>query len=912
MTQNIARSRLLLFSVSSLALAAASPALAQDVGVSGPDSAGMVEEVVVTAQRRAESLQNVPISVSAFSEDVLAAQKVETGANLQLAVPNVTVANSARGYNFQIRGVGTKQVAVSGDTSTGVHFNNAPLTDSRVFEAEFFDVERVEVLRGPQGTLYGRNATGGVINVITAKPVGVWEGMIGAEAGNFDTRKIRGMVNVPLLEDKLMLRLAGNAVRRSGFVTNALDGGDLDDRNFYAVRATLAFNPTDRLETSLIWQRFEEDDSRLLTGKALCVRDPGPASVGGVAVSNSTLRSLLSQGCANASLDSANANGAPYSATTLYGLLALRSGLATDDLYAGKVQSGDPDLVESHAPPHYRAEEDIFELNVAFDLTDALKLHYLGSYSEASTDAGQDAVLFSPTAGYSDTPLAPGGFYQDPQLGASNQAFYYNTIQRPTRQTSHEVRLASDFDSSVNFSVGANYLKFELDQNIYIMSHAFTHMVEQLNGSACETGSPSCIVIDPSPTPTGIGHNYYRAKQPYELESRAVFGEVYWKLTEDVKLTGGLRYTDDKKTLYNYPVGFLTPGEGVPPGNPASYTAEFGELAGRVGVDWKADLPFTDSTLLYAFYSRGYKGGGPNNIGAGGFGGARQFYDPEFVNSYEIGAKNALLGGAVILNASLFMYDYEGYQISKYVNRIAVTENVDAKISGLEIEGLWEPIRGLRFNMAAGLLSTEIQGGTSIDAYNRSQGDPDWTLVKSSSAGACLAPTEALGDLVAIIEQQPGAPTVAGVSGAPLSILGVCSGTFAGMGVTPIDGIDANLAGNELPNSPKWTVSVGAQYTWQVLDGWDATIRGDYFEQGASYARPYNEEVDRLPGWKNLNLSVKLAQAANDLQFEFYVKNALNDRPIIDNLYNDDALGLLPRAFLLEPRTYALSVTKRF
>jgi outer membrane receptor protein involved in Fe transport len=165
---------------------------------------------------------------------------------------------------------------------------------------------------------------------------------------------------------------------------------------------------------------------------------------------------------------------------------------------------------------------------------------------------------------------------------------------------------------------------------------------------------------------------------------------------------------------------------------------------------------------------------------------------------------------------------------------------------------------------------------------------------------------------VAIIQQNPGAPTVAGVSGVPTSILGACSGAFSSLGVVPTEGKAANLKGNDLPGSPEWTVSLGAQYTWKLPNGWNAVVRGDYYRQGASYSRVFNDVADRLKGWDNANLSVQLANEEMGLQIEAYVKNVFNDRPITDTFFVDEALGQLQDAFILDPRIVGVSVTKQF
>src|SRR5262249_3275106 len=152
--------------------AAADSDAAADLGAPEPEAgpAGLAE-VVVTAQKRQEAIQSVPIAVSAFSAADLEARRLDGGQDLQLSVPNMSFSRSPFGTsNSQIRGIGYQVVSTGGDDGVGIHENNVPLTVNRLSDADFYDMTRVEVLRGPQGTLFGRNATGGVINLITAKP----------------------------------------------------------------------------------------------------------------------------------------------------------------------------------------------------------------------------------------------------------------------------------------------------------------------------------------------------------------------------------------------------------------------------------------------------------------------------------------------------------------------------------------------------------------------------------------------------------------------------------------------------------------------------------------------------------------------------------------------------------------------
>ncbi len=155
-----------LIGTSVLAMAVASPAYAQD-----SDSSAPYGEIVVTAQRQSERLQDVPIAVSAFSAEALEKQQIVNPSALQQTLPNVTFTKTNfTSSSFTIRGIGDLCVGTTCDSATAIHVNDMPLLSTRLFESEFFDLERIEVLRGPQGTLFGRNATSGVVNFITAKP----------------------------------------------------------------------------------------------------------------------------------------------------------------------------------------------------------------------------------------------------------------------------------------------------------------------------------------------------------------------------------------------------------------------------------------------------------------------------------------------------------------------------------------------------------------------------------------------------------------------------------------------------------------------------------------------------------------------------------------------------------------------
>ncbi len=279
-------SRNALTGASWLALLAAAPALAQ-VAADAPANPGQLatapgtggynalDEIVVTAQRTSQSLQDVPIAVTAFTAQSLAAQQINNSSDLQLTLPNITFTkgNFTSG-NFTIRGVGDLCVGVTCDSATAIHVNDLPLYGTRIFETDYFDLERVEVLRGPQGTLFGRNATAGVVNFITAKPdlKGLHAAAEG-EYGNYNSYRIKGMINVPLTIPSASASPAptssATAIPRTCTTTRGIDG-----RDEYAVRASLRWRPEPNTTVDLMGYYFHEKDDRLRNQKQQCERDP--------------------------------------------------------------------------------------------------------------------------------------------------------------------------------------------------------------------------------------------------------------------------------------------------------------------------------------------------------------------------------------------------------------------------------------------------------------------------------------------------------------------------------------------------------------------------------------------------------------------------------------------------------------
>ncbi|WP_255211435.1 TonB-dependent receptor domain-containing protein [Sphingopyxis granuli] len=944
------------------------------------------QEIVVTAQKRVESIQDVPISVSAFSAKSLDEQKIEGGSELVRAVPNVSFSKSNfASYNFSIRGIGTKALSVSSDPAVAISFNNTPLIRNRLFEQEYFDVARVEVLRGPQGTLYGRNATGGVVNMLPniAEP-GDLAADLKLETGNYSAMRANGMINIPL-GDTLAVRAAGAWTSRDGYDYNTVTERKVNGRDLWSTRVSAAWEPSDRFQINAIWEHFYENDDRSRTGKQLCHTDPGPASIGSKDLTNMLVaRGSLSQGCLPGSLYDDGAYGVPSGFSLPYvnaaaSLIALgyNAGAmganatpimlidATQDPYAGITQSRNLREIATAIDPQFRAKNDIFQLNIEAGLGDYLKFYSNTSYSKDSYNSIQDYNRINSDDVFNDSSvlyalrtrplpskgIAIGGILDDPQLGESAKILGADMVNSRSKQWYQEFRLQSSFDGRVEFNLGVNYLNFKINEDYYVFNNLFTAISRTVLGTGNTSGvvidctgwpgGRDCTYVDPNPLSSlnGNGHNYFRSQNIAKTESYAGFGEIYFQATDRLKITAGLRYTDDKKISTPIPTqlllgtgifgfGLINEGYFVSP----DIVQKWGRVTGRFVVDWKPRLDFTDDTLFYASYARGYKGGGANPPSIGADPAFLQFfpqpetYRPESVDAFEIGTKNLLAGGRLSLNGTAFYYKYKDYQVSQIVDRIALNENFDADIWGAELEMLWRPTRRISLNANLGYLGTRIANGMkSIDVMNRTQGNPEWVVVKPwlQLASNCIAPkalVEKAGESQYFNNASANGilSTFCGGRGELNFTAGSSQSNLYGIVYDPATdapnqgrGFDAELGGNELPNSPHWTVNLGAQYTIPIND-WDLTLRGDYYRQGKSWARVYNTAIDRLKSWDNANISMTLERPDSGFAMQLYVKNVFNKTPITDAFINSDDSGLTTNVFTLDPRIIGFNMSKRF
>ncbi|HEY5236972.1 MAG TPA: TonB-dependent receptor [Rhizomicrobium sp.] len=993
-------------------------------------SGAALETVTVTSSKVGGDVQNIPISITALSQEQLTATQTAGGPDLVKQVPNMTFTKTNfSGYSIQLRGIGTQAISVTTDPAVAVAFNDIPFIRNHFFEQEFYDVSQVEVLRGPQGTLYGRNATAGVVNLVSAKPTDQFEAMASLDIGNYGNRRPEGMINIPIVDDRLDVRIAGEWTKRQGYSFDSITDQRIDGRDLWSGRVSIGWKPAENVQTNLVWEHFSEDDDRMRTAKQLCKTSPIPATVDGIPTGQAgdtfSAGDYLSQGCEMSSLYSADAFEVPngYSLAYYSGLQAAFSALRSAfDVYANTTQSQNLRVIESSINPIYKAKNDTVELNTDYGVTPALTFTSQTGFNHDFLWSTEDYNRFNSapgafTADYSDPKvtgvlsadpnglgicgeegcsngLPPSaicstvyngcvadGVFCDPQLGCSDRLVAQDISDEHAWQLSQEFRLTSNFGGPLNFSVGGNYLHYETEENYYVFFNTLTlfslrnsigsYVPGVTDNSNClpagfKVISPSvpqnvligCPYLDPNPLSSlnNEGHNYFLSQNPYTLNSYAGFGEVYYNLFSDLKLTGGVRWTEDRKHFTDIPSELILPGYGY--AVTGVVDQQWDQLTGRAAVNWTPKLAFTDQTLIYGSYAHGYKAGGANPPGA--LFPVVSFilntttdplhpltFKPEFVDAFEIGSKNTLLDGTLTLNGDLFYYNYENYQISRIVDRTAINDNFDAHVKGAELESTWEPIPGLRFNFAGGWEDTALaRGSNSVDLIDRTAGNSDWLVVKPfvTAASNCILPvyvvaaeiqvegpnfSNACGDAynahldpVTELPYVPN-PTV-NQGGTPLSEFGLTgypgfdpvSANAANNGFGPApnngNGFDKNLSGNELPNAPPFTVSFGTQYTIPLTTDWAGTLRGDYYWQDYSWARVENDNpYDRLRGYTNVNLTLIFTNQ-NGWQVMLYDKNVFNTTAITGDFLNSDDSGLTTNVFLTDPKLIGIRVTKNW
>jgi iron complex outermembrane receptor protein len=699
-----------------------------------------------------------------------------------------------------------------------VHVNGVYITANAI-QNEFYDLESVEVLRGPQGTLFGRNTTAGVLNSITRKPTDTFEAYLTTEIANYNSIRTVGAINIPL-SDNVLQRFAFNTIKREGFTTNvAKDVGfdNLDGRDQWSIRSTTSFEFSENTNATLFAQYFREHSDRSIVVGVLCTSDPV------LGCDNS--ETLKSEFPNTSFTDGSLARGG------LFGLLSSIGYSTRPDYYNtnldGSVRSNPSDqrTVRMDFQPSFNGEDLLvsFELTHEFSdyvFTSVTAYHDRESSAERDFDSADGADAFL-------TPqrlLLPSGRTEPTTRHSS-----VRTDAAASTQWSQEFRLNSYLSGPFNYTAGLFYLEYDGESlvNFYI---------PELTGVTEFLGLPDALGAFSFQTPD------------LTTESFAIFGESYYELSEDLKLTVGLRYTEDEKEVNTRtisPLSFLNPAFDL------DNSFQFGdgqweEFTGKVGLSYSPSLAMTDNTLFYGTLSRGYKGGG---INPGASESSFPTFDPEYINALELGTKNTFANNTFQANVTAFIYQYDGLQVGGILgDGTTFNTNVDADVKGAEFEFISAPIDGLRVSLNVALLDTEI--------------NEDFLTSPDISA-----------------------PT----------------------GTGPV-----NLKGKSLAFSPESSIQFGIQYTHNLTSEWEITYRAQTYWQDKFFTRLYNITTDEQDSWNQTDASITVRDTADVWQIEAFIKNVSDEASITGLGVDNSLVGRYRTPNYLEPRIYGVRVTYQF
>jgi iron complex outermembrane receptor protein len=708
---------------------------------------GALEEVIVTAQKRAENVQNVPIAMQAYNGETLENAGINQITDVTRLAPNLNVVvQNAMSQHIVIRGVGTNEFFGNAPSSVGTYMDEVTMNSSYMSTLALFDMERVEVLRGPQNSLFGRNTTGGAVNYITKQPVVGADGVDGDALltyGNSNLAEVEGGVSFPA-GSTAAVRLAGLYHSRDGIWKN-LDTGDnhYGDEERYSGRATLAWEPSEatRLTVSLHSARARDQAQ--------------PQKMAGAIVNDPPLRindTIPPSGYSdNINWEDGNLNtigGIPT--VNIEGFDRLTQGW--QDVWNGGSQRGDLDV-----------DGGYFKLNHDFG---AATLTFIGSYDKTH------------------------GFYEEDNTGDGNvqgagtpgvtHDVLIIDMDQEYKQYTGELRLASnDNDAKLRWIAGLYYLKEDatLAQDIRFGDNGFPGA----HPSAAGITPPSLFDVIPNP----YGNTVSFSISDLVDRSYSAYGQIDWEFADAWGLTVGVRYTHDKKSNPSYYAGaFVKPldwdpsifvGESairelaaglpncVPKTDPAYIPfvhcadtntsredLDNDEVGGKLGVQFHA----SDDVMFYGSYSRGFKSGkfDMEFLHTDDTPFPQRPLDPETLDAFEVGMKSTLANHSLLVNAAVFYYIWKDQQVFNVGVQGPEFFNLpESHLKGAELETNWVPAQGWVLSLDLGWLDTELTDVTGID-FDLGQGDfqkghelplsPDFTATAAVSKTIALAASD--------------------------------------------------------------------------------------------------------------------------------------------------------------------------
>ena len=607
-----------------------------------------VEEIVVQARKRAELLEDTPVSITALGESALREHGVARLDEIEQLVPNLTFQRNPEGQDalVRIRGIGTPRASIQFDPGVGIYVDGVFLARAAGGLIDVLDVQQVEVLRGPQGTLFGKNTVGGAINITTVRPHEEREGFVFLRPGNLGTLNARAMLNLPILEDVLLSRVAFSSDSTDGYVFNEARGEILSGRDSLNFVGSLRYQPRDSLTFDLTgnWSRSRSNGRG---GRCVFVQETGLQS-----------------------------------------------------------------LVPGWVPECRQSEPFRVEANVA-QLVD---IESYGAWATARWDVGSlgvvdDLSVKSVTSWREQRPRlrqdSDGTSFQVIQLSTAGGAAL-DGFPGFAQQISQELQVNAE----------------ALDGRLALVGGYFVYW-ENADSGQVQTAFP------------GILNRFARNEIQTDNWNWALYSQATYDVTDWLSLTAGLRYTEEKKGLSALNRD-IDPSTGAPlPGPPltdGSSSAIFSAWTPMASVallapDRLLDAARLDHLLAYFTYSRGFRGGGFNALGATETGGLEPF-EPEFLDSFEIGAKTIGWDQRVTFNLSFFLAKYDDIQVTSIrdigdpdddgvPNIIQLTLNAaKATTKGMELEVNAIPVEGLQINGSVGLIDARYDEFIGINDLN--------------------------------------------------------------------------------------------------------------------------------------------------------------------------------------------------
>lgn len=937
-------------------------------------SAQEVEEVVVTATKKAESVQDLALSIEAFTAEDMEKNLIKDASDLQEVVPGLIADKGiGSGVSYAIRGTGSYGVGAAVVGAVVTSMNGHSVGTGAFYDLGFYDTERIEVLKGPQGTLFGRNAVNGVINIISKRPTSELEGSVDITYGDYNQEEITSVLNVPF-SDNIRTRLAVTSQQRGGFSENIRTGQEYNNKDAMGARFSMDIDIGESSTLKLTHDWSKGDDNRNNIGTPFCESHAlygcNPLTVGGP----------------NVPSDSRGSTAA------IFNLVGGLESSAFINQYAGTVTPDNFRKAYLTRVPEYSSEFTFSAIEFETELSSELLLNakishtsrdyfHMNDNDYSHSDKPYPGILASlglPPISWQGTfgGSFNGDDYSFTELVDSERTYEFSNAENNTIQG--EITLISDYDGPFNFVAGLysyddrSHNRYQVQTAAWNMTGAFSnHLYSSLvyggqfdaygglpfyqtlilgglaGSDVCASGAlgaaaqavpatsnPACLAgllaaqgIAPYHIPTELGG--YLNDDHIRTKSMALFGEFYFDLSDVTKLTLGYRFNDDtvKDTIMtcltdfdcpNYPQSQFESGEyGF---YPTSVVVADDAFAYKVAL--QHDL--SDNQMVYASYTTATKAGGNNPV----IGTEPDPYDSEETGVFEIGTKSILMDGAVLFNASLFFNDTKGMLISNIEDAGSVNYNVDAEIKGFEGNMIAFLSETSSIDISWLLVESELGDQSMPDPLNPAgvvallDVDPTlWTPgVGCATANGLCGPT----DFGAGVQALPLDPQGAVTYGYGLNAAGnvvpvfksagsICAGLFNPLGglACPVAPGLVSLAGNSLPQSPESSYSIGFNNDFVGENG-VTSVRLAYRYQAEREGNVFNQDRAKMPETKYWDLSAVYTPDNADWYVKAYIKNLADDQFVGTWAASSALQGGAQFATYTDPRLWGVSFGTTF